>query len=67
MGSKRRFRRNSCEGKRQYSTQTDAMAAMLFFQKKFHDPNLTVYKCRFGNHWHFGHVQGRSWHPNRCK
>jgi hypothetical protein len=43
------------------------MAAMLFFQKKFHDPNLTVYKCRFGNHWHFGHVQGRSWHPNRCK
>ena len=67
MGSKRRIRRNSCEGKRQYATQTQAVAAMLSFRKKFHDPNLATYKCRFGNHWHFGHVWGRPQRPSRSK
>jgi hypothetical protein len=40
---------------------------MLSFRKKFHDPNLATYKCRFGNHWHFGHVWGRPRRPNRSK
>ncbi len=67
MGSKRRLRRNSCEGKRQYATQTEAVAAMLSFRKRFHDPNLAIYKCRFGDHWHFGHVWGKSRRRNGSK
>jgi hypothetical protein len=65
MGSKRRIRRNSCKGKRPYATQTDAVAAMLSFRKQFGDSNLATYKCRFGNHWHFGHVPGPTQTPKR--
>jgi hypothetical protein len=67
MGSKRRIRRNSCDGKRQYASQTEAVAPMLSFRKRFHDPNLSIYRCRLGNHWHFGHVWGHRRRPNKNK
>lgn len=65
MGTKRRIRRNSCKGKRTYATQTEAVAAMLSFRKKFGHSNLTTYKCRFGQHWHFGHVGPSTHGPKR--
>jgi hypothetical protein len=43
------------------------VAAMLSFRKRFHDPNLAIYKCRFGDHWHFGHVWGNSRRRNGSK
>jgi hypothetical protein len=65
MSSKRRIRRNSCEGKRRFATQTDAVAAMISFQKRSKDHTLAAYKCRFGNHWHFGHFRGPNRRPKR--
>lgn len=53
--SRRRLRRISCEGKRPYATQTDAVAAMIAFLKRNPDHQLATYHCRLGNHWHFGH------------
>jgi hypothetical protein len=54
MSSKRLQRRKSCERKRQYATQADAVAAILSGKRKgLH--GLHRYKCSFGNHWHVGH------------
>lgn len=57
--SKRRLRRKSCEGKRQYSSQQEAVAAMLAYLKDHPGADVSTYMCRFGHHWHFGHVPTR--------
>jgi hypothetical protein len=56
--SKRRLRRLSCEGKTQYATQTEAVAAMISFLKRHPGHHVSTYRCRFGDHWHFGHLPG---------
>ncbi len=54
MSSKRRQRRKSCVGKRRYSSQTEAVAALISAKRKgLH--GMCSYKCRWGNHWHLGH------------
>jgi hypothetical protein len=62
--SERRLRRRSCERKRQFETQADAVDAMVNFLKRNPGHNVTVYQCRFGDHWHFGHLPGPRWQQN---
>ena len=57
--SKRRLRRNSCEGKRHYPSQTEAVAAMIAYLKTHPGADVCTYQCRFGRHWHFGHMPAR--------
>jgi hypothetical protein len=56
MASKRRLRRLSCTSKRRYARQADAVAAMIRFLNKHPNENVATYRCRFGDHWHFGHM-----------
>jgi len=67
MTSKRRIRRNSCEGKRRYASQSQAVAAMIAFRKTHPDSQFATYKCSFGSHGHFGHVATRIQRPKRKK
>jgi hypothetical protein len=59
MTSKRRQRRRSCEGKRHYRTQAEAVAAIIGMQKQ--TDGMHGYKCQFGNHWHIGHRTKGTW------
>jgi hypothetical protein len=54
MSSKRRVRKNSCEGKVQYATLDDAKLAAIRWNKAKND-SCHPYKCEFGEHYHIGH------------
>lgn len=56
MASKRRLRRNACQGKIRHASMNDAYAHRQSMSKS---PNATkekinVYKCKFCKGWHIG-------------
>lgn len=55
MASKRRLRRNACEGKRNYATQADAVAASESLRRRTGE-RTNVYRCQFCSGWHHGHL-----------
>jgi hypothetical protein len=58
MSSKRRLRRRSCEGKTPYATSRDAAFAAQ--RNKRPGEETSIYKCRWGHHWHWGHTPKRN-------
>lgn len=56
MSSKRAKRRRSCEGKRSYSNQTEAVAVIIRMKKDkvYFDNRLHSYKCPFCGQFHLG-------------
>ena len=56
MSSKRRIRKQSCDGKKQYETQEKAQNS-LFRQKRQNILTgwFNVYKCKFCKKFHLGH------------
>lgn len=55
MSSKRRIRRNACQGKKQYTDKAEADRAcrVLFAKERW---PMTVYRCQFCGAWHVGHM-----------
>jgi len=58
MASKRRVKRRSCDGKQAHVSRDAAEAHRqhLFWSG---DRSLATYHCKFGDHWHVGHLDGR--------
>lgn len=54
MASKRHIHRKSCEGKRAFKTQEEAVRE-AGKASRFYSNYLTAYHCKFGNHFHIGH------------
>lgn len=54
MASKRRLRRNACDGKRKFDTSKDASENLKTFAWKLLRP-MQVYKCKFCTKYHYGH------------
>lgn len=54
MASKRRVRRRSCEGKRQYASANIATASSRRLTG-VGTGNLHAYRCKFCRQWHTGH------------
>jgi hypothetical protein len=66
MASKRRQRRNCCQGKHRHESGEAAYAQLRQLNAVGKArPGLHVYKCPFGNHWHVGRRPGRF--PKRRK
>lgn len=57
VASKRRLRRNACDGKERYKTQTEAVTAMIAFKRAHPDDHVRTYRYRGG--WYFGHYYPR--------
>ena len=55
MASKRRLRRKACSGKNKY-TREYAKEVARRMCKQFPGQKLWAYPCKFGSHWHVGHV-----------
>lgn len=53
MSSKRRLRRKSCDGKKKFATQTEAMK--IVWKMKSDGEIVHTYKCQFCKGWHIGH------------
>lgn len=53
MASKRNKRRRSCESKKAYPSQTEAVSAVIGLSRKGSD--VHTYKCQFCHRWHVGH------------
>jgi len=58
MSSKRRVRRKACTGKIRHATFADAIAAARSLYRAS-GQYLTPYRCRFGQHYHIGHMPAR--------
>lgn len=58
MSSKRRVRRRSCDGKQAHATRVAAEAHRQHLLRSG-DRSLACYHCKFGDHWHVGHLDGR--------
>lgn len=58
MASKRRLRRKSCEGKKKFDNQTDAIKTVM--RMKSDGESVHAYKCNFCNGWHVGHYHKRT-------
>lgn len=54
MASKRRIRRRECDRKVVLS-QDEAVSRANALGRKSHC-RMSAYRCRFGNHWHVGHM-----------
>lgn len=62
MASKRRMRRNGCEGKKRYETQKEAEHGRNYLVIKTMDQHksyVNVYHCKFCGGWHVGHLSKR--------
>lgn len=60
MASKRRQRRNSCEGKHRHESEDSAYAHLHGLHANGRArPGMHVYKCPFGRHWHVGRRPNR--------
>ena len=57
MSSKRRQRRQQCDGKDRL-TQTEAIARKHSIRKRTGD-RLNAYPCAYCGHWHVGHPPAR--------
>lgn len=58
MSSKRRLRRNACDGKRRFMTVGAALSAIKKLARQNgarHPETLRAYHCRFCHGFHFGH------------
>lgn len=61
MASKRRLRRNSCQGKVRYPDQTAAVRVLIGINRDFNRSGLPrfgrlrSYPCKFCGGWHLGH------------
>lgn len=62
MASKRRVRRRSCESKRRFATQTEAVGAAKAASKN-RGVYMGTYRCRFCHRWHFGRPKGKGAQP----
>ena len=61
MSSKRRIRRQSCEGKRRYASAKEARSAIsCLHHRKGHQGYMQAYHCNFCGAFHFGHPPKRS-------
>lgn len=54
MASKRRIRRNMCDGKVKHRSEAGAKIAI---RKTGSRHPMRAYKCRFCNCWHIGHTK----------
>jgi ribosomal protein L32 len=61
MASRRRMRRNSCEGKARHKTEADAQLALRLSKRtgRFRGA-MRVYSCSNCGHFHTGHVGRRT-------
>ena len=57
MASKRNVRKKSCEGKIKHRKASFAFGALRALESKVGPTNQHVYRCSFGNHYHFGHIK----------
>ena len=53
MGSKRRIRRNSCEGKNKLTQEEASVVSKRL-------PSLQHYRCAFCGFWHNGHKSAKT-------
>jgi hypothetical protein len=56
MASKRRIRRNMCDGKKRHRSEQGAIIAI---KKTASRHPMRPYRCRFCGCWHIGHAQFR--------
>lgn len=55
MASKRRIRRNACDGKQKYKSAKDALTIALIVKRKTKTTTfVNAYKCKFCNSYHWG-------------
>lgn len=67
MASKRNIRRKSCEGKQQYGSLSDAIAASRKAVWRTDGDAIHAYKCRFCGHWHIGHPPAKNLRAMRAR
>lgn len=60
MASKRRQRRNACEGKQQHATRQLADDHLWSLNRAGNAGKMSSYHCKFGDHWHVGHMDARN-------
>jgi len=60
MASRRHLKARECGTKIPYPTKEDAEHARHFLSRrqKYFTCYISVYKCRFGKHWHIGRRRG---------
>lgn len=58
MASKRNQRRKACEGKRSYTTLTDAVSASIGLRKRTGSVTQ-AYRCPHCGHYHHGHTASK--------
>lgn len=63
MSSKRRLRRNACDGKTRHATEQAARAAIGSLLRSAKSPigYINAYRCEFCSGWHTGHARKASW------
>lgn len=61
MSSKRRIRKNSCDGKQRHDNSKSAYAHLSKLRVKDGAYGMNVYKCQFCKGYHVGHL------PNKIK
>ncbi|GEM_PF-3464900 len=66
MSSKRRIRRRSCEGKKQYATYEEALKSALAVSDDLKE-TVSAYECEFGKHFHIGHPSKRRLQSKQAK
>ena len=59
MASKRRLRRNACDGEKRHPDKTRAVAHLIHLKKLAMQSgflaSMRSYKCQFCHGWHVGH------------
>ncbi len=53
MASKRRLRRNACDGKKRHSNKDEALTAYRNVRRRH--GRMRAYQCKWCNGWHLGH------------
>ncbi len=57
MASKRRLRRNACDGKKRHQSKAEALKVRWVVRNRH--GKLMAYQCRWCNGWHLGHSDER--------
>lgn len=57
----------SCSGKARYSSEAEAVAAMLDHQRKIVCDGMDVYWCWMHQCWHKGHTDKRWWNNRQLE
>lgn len=55
MSSKRRLRKKSCGDKKRFTAKLAAIHAKTSLKYAKDEVGLSVYRCKFGEHYHVGH------------